>query len=139
MKRSDDDQEWVLDTCPQLVSLEISIMGLKDTMRRWEPENDGDFDGIIRSITLDLPSLETLRIGPARTVKKCTLTCPKLVGISIGHCSRMVALKFDGGPQLHYLSSELRQPSECHADHKKQVTECVFVFVVCCSPPVLEG
>ena len=107
MKRSDDDQEWVLDTCPQLVSLKISIMGLQ----KGDHENDDDHDGIIRSITLDLPSLETLWIGQACTVKKCTLICPKLVGISIIYCLRMEALKFDGGAQLHYFSSELRQPS----------------------------
>ena len=107
MKRSDDDREWVLDNCPQLVSLKIYLMCLRDE----DDENDDDYDGIMRSITLDLPSLEKLCLRFAHTVKKCTLTCPKLVEISIIYCLRMEALKFEGGAQLHYFSSELRQPS----------------------------
>ena len=118
MKRS-DDQEWVLDTCPQLVSLRVSIMALLD-------EEDDDYDGIIRSITLELPSLENLYIGYAHTVKKCTLICPKLVDIEFSGCWRLVALKFDGGAQLHRLECESRLFSQCTADHKKQVILCVF-------------
>ena len=125
MKRSDDDQELVLDTCPQLVSLHIDIWGQWDE----EYESDDDYDGIIRSLTLDMPSLENLTIGHARTVKKCTLKCPKLVAIVLTDCWRMVALKFDNGTQLHNLKSESRLPSSGIVDKKKQVISYVFFFV----------
>lgn len=122
MKRR-DDQEWVLDACPQLVSLRVSIL--------WDEVDDHDDDhAIIRRMTLELPSLENLFIGRAHTVKTCTLTCPKLVDIEIVWCPKMVALKFDGEAQLHRLKSESRLPSQCIADHKNQVILCVpFKYV----------
>ena len=126
MKRSDDDREWVLDNCPQLVSLKIYLMCLRDE----DDENDDDYDGIMRSITLDLPSLEKLCLRFAHTVKKCTLTCPKLVDLELMDCWRMVALKFDGGAQLHRLNGESRSSSSCTADHKKEVILCVCVSFI---------
>ena len=81
MKRN-DDQEWVLDAFPQLVSLKASMWCLRDEA----DENDDDHDGIIRSIIVELPSLEILQIRDAHTVKKCTLTCPKLVDLEFTSC-----------------------------------------------------
>ena len=151
MRRS-DDEEWVLDAFPQLVSLKICIFCLHDEA----DEDDDDHDGIIRSVTLELPSLELLQIRDAHKVKKCTLTCPKLVDIEFD-CWRMVTLKFDGGARLHRLESKSRLPSSCNGGHKKQVILCVcipFIFeslfirniifvcvfssysVVRCSPPM---
>ena len=124
MKCGDDDQEWVLDTCPQLISLSIDIVSLHDeddeNDDESDDESDEDYDGIIRSITLDLPSLEKLYLENARTVKKCMLTCPKLVDIEFMDCRRMVALTFDGGAQLHRLKSESRSQDYLH--HAVRVT-----------------
>ena len=123
----------MVDTCPQLISLSIDIVSLHDeddeNDDESDDESDEDYDGIIRSITLDLPSLEKLYLENARTVKKCMLTCPKLVDIEIKRCPRMVTLKFDGGAQLHRLESESRLSSSCLAGHKKQVIRCVFICV----------
>ena len=102
MKRSDDDQEWVFDTCPQLVLLRIFIVCVEYE----EDKDDDDHVGIIQSITLDLPSLEKLWIEKADAIKKCTLTCPKLVDIEFEKCWRIAALEFDGGAQLRRLESE---------------------------------
>ena len=126
MKRSNDDREWVLDNCPQLVSLKIFLMCLRDE----DDEDDDDYDGIMRSITFDLPSLEKLCLRFAHTVKKCTLTCPKLVDIELMDCWRMVALNFDGGAQLHRLNGESGSSSSYVADHKKWVFLCVCVLFI---------
>ena len=84
-----------------------------------EYDSDSDVD-IIRSIRLELPSLEKLYLKDAHTVENCTLTCPKLVDIKITGCREMVALKFANGAKLHRLESESRSPSQCIAYHKKQ-------------------
>ena len=136
MKRS-DDQEWVLDAFPQLVSLKVYMWCLRDG----EDEDDDDHDGIIRSITLDLPSLEKFELSDAYTVKKCTLRCPKLVDIEFPGCWRMVTLKFDGGARLRRLESESKSSSSYLTDHNKQVILCVcipfitefseYLFVLC--------
>ena len=126
MKRTDDDREWVLDTCPQLVTLNLFIVCLLHE----DDKNDDDHDGIIRSITLDWPSLEKFFLENADTIKKCTLTCPKLVDIELLECWRLVTLKFDGGDQLRRFESESRLSSSCIGDHKKQVILCVCVSFI---------
>ena len=113
MKQSDDDQEWVLDACPHLVSLKMYYRPYED-----EDNDDSDVD-IIRSIRLELPSLEKLHLKDAHTVGNCTLTCPKLADIEITGCWEMVALKFANGAQLHRLESKSRSPSQCIAYYKK--------------------
>ena len=117
MKRGEDDQEWVLYTCPKLVSLRFFIVCVENE----EDKDDDGHVGIIRSITLELPSLEKLWIENADAIKKCTLTCPKLVDIEFMGCRRMAALNFDGGAQSRRLESESRLSSSCIVHHKKVI------------------
>ena len=126
LKRSDDGQEWVLDACPRLASYKFFFVSLQDE----DDLNEDDYDGIIRSITLELPSLEKIQLENTHTLKRCTLTCPMLVAIEFMDCGRMVPLKFDGGAQLHRFESESRLSSSYIADHMKQVILCVCIWFI---------
>lgn len=95
-----DDKELLLDSLPNLVVFKLTFVC------RVYDGDDADYDGIIRCITLQLPSLKTLYLCDAHTMKKCTLTCPKLVDINLRHCWRLVDLNFDAGAPLARLQCE---------------------------------
>lgn len=103
--RRNNYQELVLDTLPQLASLTINFL-YAQLYGATEGVSDDDYDGIIRNITLELPSLRKLLLWRALTVKTCTLVCPKLVDVEFLFCQRMTTLNFDGGAQLKWFLSK---------------------------------
>lgn len=102
--RGNDAQGLVLDAFPQLVFLKIIF--LHDEAVDEYVLEDWDYRGIIRNISLDLPSLEKLLLRKAYSVSNCTLVCPKLVDIEFAECERMTTLNFNGGARLNRLISK---------------------------------
>ena len=97
--KHDDAQELVLDYFPQLLFLGLNVV----CSRYANDESDEEYDDIIRSITLDLPSLETFALKKAHFVKTCSLICPTLEYLEFWQCRKMATLNFDGGARLKDL------------------------------------
>lgn len=102
--KAGDNGAWELNGLPLLISLCLSFQNLS------ENEGDEDLEHVhvvyYQSIRLDLPSLLSLSLMGANSVRCCTIRCNTLLDVMVIACQRMVSLTLAGGATMRQLRSK---------------------------------